>query len=47
MARYNWQLKDWPQFKFSLEGVEDELFTFSEKVGRVSGILDKKQNRML
>ncbi len=40
MARYNWQLKDWPQFKFSLEGVEDELFTFSEKVGRVSGILE-------
>ena len=40
MARYNWQLKDWPQFKFSLEGVEDELFIFSEKVGRVSGILE-------
>lgn len=40
MKKYNWQLKDWPQFKFSLSGVENELLTFSEKVGRVSGILE-------
>ncbi len=40
MATYNWQLDDWPHFKFSLEGVEDELLIFSEKVGRVSGILE-------
>lgn len=40
MAKYNWQQKDWPQFRFSLEGVEDDLLLFSEKVGRVSGILE-------
>ena len=40
MARYNWQQDDWPQFKFSLNGVEDDLLIFSQKVGRVSGILD-------
>lgn len=40
MATYNWQLKDWRQFKFSLKEVEDELLVFSEKVGRVSGILE-------
>lgn len=40
MAKYNWQLDDWPQFQFSLERVEDELLIFSEKVGRVSGILE-------
>ena len=40
MATYNWQQKDWPQFKFSLDGVEDDLLIFSEKVGRVSGILE-------
>lgn len=40
MERYNWQQKDWPQFKFSLEKVEDDLLLFSEKVGRVSGILE-------
>ena len=39
MAKYNWQQKDWPLFRFSLEGIEDELLVFSEKVGRVSGIL--------
>jgi Fic family protein len=40
MTGYNWQQKDWPHFKFTLEGVEDELLIFSEKAGRVSGILE-------
>lgn len=40
MTKYNWQQKDWPQFKFSLEAVEDELLIFTEKAGRVSGILE-------
>ena len=40
MARYNWQQNDWPHFKFSLDGVEDDLLIFSEKAGRVSGILE-------
>ena len=40
MATYNWQQEDWPHFKFSLDGVEDDLLIFSEKAGRVSGILE-------
>lgn len=40
MAKYNWQQPDWPHFKYSLQGVEDLLLSFSEKAGRVSGILD-------
>jgi len=40
MAKYNWQQPDWPRFKYSLHGVEDTLLTFSEKVGRVTGILE-------
>src|SRR5579872_1774493 len=40
MATYNWQQEDWPHFVFSLQNVEDMLLTFSEKVGRVSGILE-------
>jgi Fic family protein len=40
MATYNWQQQDWPRFKFSLDGVEDDLLIFSEKLGRVSGILE-------
>jgi Fic family protein len=40
MMRYNWQQPDWPMFRYSLEGVEDLLLTFAEKLGRVSGILE-------
>jgi len=40
MAVYNWQQADWPLFRYSLHGVEDELLLFSEKAGRVSGILE-------
>jgi Fic family protein len=40
MARYNWQQKDWPNFTFSLEMIEDELFAFAKKAGKVSGVLD-------
>lgn len=39
MALYNWQQKDWPDFSYSLERVEDELFTFSERTGHITGIL--------
>lgn len=40
MAKYNWQQQDWPDFKYSLHEVEDKLLSFSEKTGRVSGILE-------
>lgn len=40
MVTYNWQQTDWPQFRFILDGAEDNLLLFSEKLGRVSGILD-------
>lgn len=37
---YNWQQSDWPQFTFTLEGVDNLLLRFAEKVGKVSGILE-------
>jgi len=37
---YNWQRKDWPAFRFSLDKVEDELLRFYEKAGRNSGVLE-------
>lgn len=40
MTIYNWQQADWPHFRFSLEYIEDELLVFSEKLGRVTGILE-------
>jgi Fic family protein len=39
MVRYNWQQKDWPNFTYTLAQLEDELFSFVERVGHVSGIL--------
>ncbi len=38
--KYNWQQKDWPAFKYTTEVVEDMLLQFSEKAGRVLGILE-------
>lgn len=40
MATYNWQQSDWPNFRFQLGKVEKSLLLFSEKQGRVSGILE-------
>lgn len=40
MVKYNWQLPDWTKFTYSLHSVEDVLLIFSEKTGRVSGILE-------
>jgi Fic family protein len=37
MTTYNWQQSDWPNFTYSLGGLEEELFSFAEKVGRVTG----------
>ncbi|WKN45385.1 Fic family protein [Tunicatimonas pelagia] len=36
---YNWQLPDWPDFTYSIDEVEDKLFDFAQRVGRVSGVL--------
>lgn len=36
---YNWQQPDWPQFRYTLAGIEDSLLAFAEKTGRVGGLL--------
>lgn len=40
MVKYSWQQNDWPHFLYTLAGAEDYLLAFSEKAGRVSGILE-------
>lgn len=40
MNTYSWQQKDWPEFKYHAQDIEDELFAFNEKLGRVTGILE-------
>lgn len=40
MTRYSWERKDWPNFTYSIDNVEDELMLFAEKFGKVSGVLN-------
>ncbi len=38
--KYNWQQKDWPNFRYETTGIEDMLFQFAERTGRISGFLE-------
>ena len=39
LMTYNWQQSDWPHFKYDRSGIEDTLFSFAERAGRVGGLL--------
>ncbi len=39
MSTYNWQLRKWPNFSFEDAQIEDQLFSFAERTGHVSGML--------
>jgi Fic family protein len=39
MEFYNWQKKDWPHFVYAENAFENELYSFIEKSGMVSGVL--------
>ncbi len=36
---YNWQQPDWPQFRYDVADIQDQLYRFAEKTGKVSGAL--------
>ncbi|WP_303316844.1 Fic family protein [Flavivirga abyssicola] len=36
---YNWQQKDWTKFSYDISKLEERLYAFAEKSGRISGIL--------
>ncbi|MEL6305954.1 MAG: Fic family protein [Bacteroidota bacterium] len=38
--RYNWQQKDWPNFQYQTNDIEDMLFDFAQRTGRISGVLE-------
>ncbi|PHQ61057.1 MAG: cell filamentation protein Fic [Maribacter sp.] len=38
--QYNWQQKDWPNFQYKTNAIEDLLFDFAQRTGRISGVLD-------
>jgi len=35
---YNWQLFDWPKFRYDVKVVEDLLFEYAQREGRTSGL---------
>ncbi|MGB5820984.1 MAG: Fic family protein [Saonia sp.] len=37
--KYNWQQKDWPNFQYQTNEIEDKLFDFAQRTGRISGVL--------
>jgi Fic family protein len=37
--RYNWQQKDWTKFSYDISKLEEKLYAFAEKSGRIGGIL--------
>jgi len=39
MNRFNWQHKEWPDFKFDIINIEKFLYLFYERVGHVTGML--------
>src|ERR1035437_7206442 len=39
MNRFNWQQKEWPDFKFEIINIENFLYLFYERVGHVTGML--------
>ncbi len=38
--KYNWQQKYWPHFQFSLNEIEDALFSFASETGHITGMLN-------
>ena len=36
---YNWQYKDWPNFRFTLENLQTITISFAEELGLVNGLI--------
>jgi Fic family protein len=40
LMAYNWQLKDWPQFRFDNTQLRELLVLFTQRTGRLSGLFE-------
>lgn len=38
--KYNWQQQDWPNFRYNVGGIGEALCSFSEKAGRLRGLME-------
>lgn len=43
---YNWKHPDWPKFEFSTSEMDDLLYHFYEKIGRISGLFEGLREKM-
>ena len=43
---YNWQHKNWPNFKFNLDGLEDLLIDIQSNVSLVTGAVSALPEKM-
>lgn len=39
LMKYNWQLPDWPHFKYDLKAVEDQIYLFATRAGQAGGLI--------
>ena len=39
LMQYNWQLSEWPEFRYKTSGFQPLVMRFTEKTGRVDGLL--------
>ena len=46
MEIYNWQKKEWPQFIYKVDDVENELYILTEKFGLLTGMLKAMPEEM-
>ena len=46
MEIYNWQKKEWPQFNYEVDVVENELYILTEKFGLLTGMLKAMPEEM-
>ena len=44
--KYNWQQKDWPDFKYDLSKLEEPLFQLAEGQGQLAGLLQGMPGKM-
>jgi Fic family protein len=37
--KYNWQQSDWPEFRYDLSGIEQDLIAYQQKLGKLHGLV--------
>lgn len=46
MKSYNWEQKNWLNFTYSIDNLEDVFFLFAEETGKVTGMLGCRAHQL-